>query len=108
MRGRQRHRQSRNDRQGGKPDAVGDIRFDASDRPANLERHAVHLISGARVKRRFPNRGVPDDVGEFLVSIDEIEELSGFDFLPDMEDGLEDALEEQIGDPQTCPVCRPG
>lgn len=57
---------------------------------------------------RFPNRGVPDDVGEFLVSIDEIEELSGFDFLPDMEDGLEDALEEQIGDPQTCPVCRPG
>ena len=32
----------------------------------------------------------------YLVSIDELEELTGFDFLADLEDGTEDALEAQL------------
>ncbi len=40
----------------------------------------------------------------YLVSIDELEELTGFDFLADLEDGTEDALEAQLPS-RLWPIC---
>ncbi len=50
----------------------------------------------------FPNRRAAGDAGDHVASVDEIERLSGFDFLPDLED--EDALEAAVTD-SDCAVC---
>jgi len=46
----------------------------------------------------IPNKEMADDFDEYLVSIDQIEELTGFDFLSGLEDSQEVELEASVAD----------
>lgn len=54
-------------------------------RPGSEELEALAFL--------VPNRDVRQPLESFLTSIDEIERLSGIDFLADLDDGVEEALE---------------
>ena len=41
----------------------------------------------------MPNRNSNQPLKDFVVSVDSIETLTGIDFFPELEDGLEDKLE---------------
>lgn len=43
----------------------------------------------------IPSEPMENELGDYLVSIDEIEEHTGFDFLSGLEDTLETALESE-------------
>ncbi len=49
---------------------------------------------------RIPHEAVPRDVdlSQYLVSIDDIEAATDIDFLRELEDGLEDSIESQVGE----------
>ena len=46
----------------------------------------------------MPNRKLEGDIYDYQVTVDEVEELTGIDFFPALEDKLEDRLEGDMVD----------
>lgn len=42
-----------------------------------------------------PNLDLKDDLGKYAVSVDKVEQVTGYDFYPNLPDGLERRLERE-------------
>lgn len=68
----------------------------ALDKDSDSHVAMAFLVPNEAINR--PNEDIGSVMGDFLVSIDEIEILTGLDFFPRMEDDAESTLEAQIAD----------